>query len=136
MDDLKVDFNGSGRLDLSSRTTGRDTTCQKSLVTLVTAAGTDKLFPEKGTDLERQCIGATILDGNNAMHMCNFAALDALYFINDTDRLAMDAYDGLADLDLDILDYSAVNSRVKLGVTVHFPDGTSTRTPTLLDTNG
>lgn len=136
MDDLKIDFNGSARINLTSRTSGRDTTCQKSLIVLVSAAGTDLLFPDKGTDLEKQCVGATMLDSNNAMHMCNFAALDALYFINATDRLSMDAYDGLADLDLDILDYSAVRSIVKLGVTVRFPDGTATRTPTLLDTNG
>lgn len=134
MTDLKIDFNGMCRLNLSASVSGKDATAQKCLVVAVTAKGTDRMFPEKGTNLLKGCTGAVIISGNAAVHLCNFAALDTLYFINDTDGLAPDAPDGLEDYDLDIVDYNAREGRVKFASTVRYPDGTQTTTPTIVDT--
>lgn len=134
MTDLKIDFGGMCRLDLGATVSGKDATAQKCLVVAVTDKGSDRLFPDKGTDLLKGCTGAVIVSGNASTHLCNFAALDVLYFVNATDGLDPDAVSGLADYDLDIMDYNAIEGRVKFASTVHYPDGTQTITPTEVDT--
>lgn len=129
MKDIKVIFDGpygKTRLDLTNYVEGKDLTVQKVLINIPTFKGSDKLYPDKGTSLLQQFIGAVVVNKNAAQHIANFAALDTIYFINDTDGLDVNDPMGLANLDLELLDYSAMTGEVKLTSVVYFPDGTKT----------
>lgn len=135
MVDFKVIFNGpdgNTRLDLTQSVQDKDVTAQKVLINIPTIKGTDFLYPEKGTNLLKQCIGSVIIDSNTAQHIGNFAALDTIYFINDTDGLTIDCPYGLADVDLQLKNYDAGLNVLHYFSVVTFPDGTSTPQSNLL----
>lgn len=138
MKDIAIVFNGpygNTFINLNDSVEGKNVTAQKVLVNLATIKGTDKLYPDKGTNLLKQCIGAVMVNENAAQHISNFAALDTLYFINETDGLEVDDPIGLEDLDLVLADYDPAINQVKFASTVYFPDNTHTETPYILDLN-
>ena len=135
MRDIAIDFNGTCSLDLGREVAGKNATGQKCLVVALTEKGTDMLYPEKGTDLVRDFVGANIVDAETSVHLLNFSALDAFYFINATDGLATDAEDGLADYDLDVITYDARTATAAIASTVYYPDGSQTTTPITINVN-
>lgn len=135
MRDIAIDFKGMCSLDPVREVVDRNATGQKCLVVALTVRGTDTLYPEKGTDLIDDFVGTNIVDTEVSLHMLNFAALDTFYFINDTDGLEPDAYEGLEEYDLDVLSYDARTATAVLASTVHFPDGSHTTTPINIHVN-
>lgn len=138
MRDFRIIFNGpygQTRIDLERDVRDKAVTAQKVLINLPIIKGTDQLYPERGTDLLKQCIGAVIVNKNAAQHIANFAALDTIYFINDTDGLDIDDPNGLADVDLTLTSYDAQVQSVSFDSVVYFPDGTSTQDKGTLNFN-
>lgn len=135
MRDIAIDFKGMCSLDPGREVVDRNATGQKCLVVALTVRGTDALYPDKGTDLVADFVGVNIVDAETSVHMLNFAALDALYFINATDGLEPDAYEGLAEYDLDVMSYDARTATAAIASTVHYPDGSQTTTPITINVN-
>lgn len=138
MNDIEVIFNGPyGKtyINLEGKVSGKQVTAQKVLINLATQQGTDKLYPDKGTNLLKQCIGAVMVNENAAQHISNFAALDTLYFINETDNLEVEDPTGLANVDLKLAGYDATTGQVSFASTVYFPDDTQTETSYILNLN-
>lgn len=138
MRDLAIVFNGpdgNTYIDLNNSVEDKNVTAQKVLINVVTVKGSDSLYENKGTDLMQSCIGAAIINNNAMQHIANFAAVSTLYFINDTDGLAIDDPIGLADVYLKLQGYNAETSTIALSSTVGFPDGTKTETPNIIQLN-
>ena len=75
MKGIKLNFAAEGAsLDLSAPVTGFDTSVQNGLVNFGTAAGTDHIFPDRGTDLMKQAQAGQMLDDRGAMHAANSTA--------------------------------------------------------------
>ena len=138
MKDIKVIFDGpygNTRLDLLNQVEGKDLTVQKVLINIPTYKGSDKLYPNKGTSILQQFLGAVVVNKNAAQHIANFAALDTIYFINETDGLDVDDPEGLANLDLELFDYNAMTGVVRLSSVVYYPDNTKTEKIQSLNTD-
>lgn len=138
MKDIAIVFNGpygQTYIDLNNSVEDKNVTTQKVLINLATIKGTDHLYADKGTDLLKQCIGAVMVNKNAAQHISNFAALDTIYFINDTDGLDVDDPSGLANVDLELIGYNPKDGAVSFKSTVYFPDYTQTETPYILNQN-
>lgn len=138
MRDIRIVFNGdNGRtfIDLNKSVSGKLLTAQKCLINIPTLRGSDALYPDKGTTLLQECIGATLVNTTAVTHVANYAALDTLYFINRTDGLDVNDPTGLEQLDLNLLDFDATTSQVTFESIVYFPDGTQTESITNLNTD-
>lgn len=87
MKGLKITFEATGAtISTSEKVEGVAAQVQNSLVNIAQQKGSDKLFPNKGTDIFRQALQGRIAGLQEAHHLSNFAALDTLFFIRDTLR--------------------------------------------------
>lgn len=92
-DTLSITFSRSGcTLDLGAARTGFEGTAQSTLVNLVTNAGSDRIFEERGTTLLRDAVSGAAIIGNRATHISNIAALETQNFmrLNSTDPTQVD----------------------------------------------
>lgn len=86
MKGLKVNFNSDGiTIDTEASVDGLEATIQNALLNIATRKGTDKVFPNKGTDLLHSAVTGKIVGINDANHVSQFAALDTLFFIRQFD---------------------------------------------------
>lgn len=86
---LRINFEASGPVfDFSSPLVDFDTTVQNALVTLGTDAGSDPIFPDRGTALLLSATSGMMVNQVYANHAGNFAALDVLAFIQETELQA------------------------------------------------
>ena len=63
-------------------------TAQAIMVNVGTMAGSDPLYPGRGTDLLRDGVEGRLVDTNTAQHRANFAALDTRTFFQELGYLA------------------------------------------------
>ena len=81
MKSLRLIFNPDGiAFDLARPLNDFDCTVQNGLVDMAVRRGTDKLFPDKGTDLLKTALSGALVDLNAANHASTFAALAVLAF--------------------------------------------------------
>ena len=86
MKGLKLTFAARGAsLDLSSLVEDFDCVVQNAMVCIATAAGSDAIYPGKGTNLLKQALSGAVVDVRSAGHASNFAAVDTLFFSRSND---------------------------------------------------
>lgn len=84
--------DGKAEIHLDQRVEGYGSTLQNALVILGTDKGSDKAFPDKGTNLLKAATRGLMIDGQAALHQAQFAAIDVLFFsrsfeISETDEM-------------------------------------------------
>jgi hypothetical protein len=86
MKGLKINFQDTGALISTTETVeGNLTTVQNGLVNIATITGTDKAYPDRGTELFLNAVQRGIPSINLALQYSNFAAIDTLFFLRSTD---------------------------------------------------
>lgn len=91
MNGLKVEFTDTGmRLIPDQSISGIMTTAQNALVNIGTSKGSDWAYPNKGTDLLRSSVRDGIPTQTTARHYANFAAVDTLFFLRDSEAKTTD----------------------------------------------
>ncbi|MEG1542955.1 MAG: hypothetical protein RR382_00325 [Tannerellaceae bacterium] len=128
--DIKINFNGKDSfLLLNDDVCDKDAYTQKCLVNLVTSAGTDKLYDERGTDLLRTAASGAIINKASANHECNAASINTLFFVRGYDRKGIrDVPWRALDINMNIVDFAPGN--MVTNVIVLFQDETTTKTTT------
>lgn len=129
MKDLKIKFDGAKgtTILLDEIVTGKLLSCQKYLVNTVTNKGTDIIFKDRGTTLFSSAIGGALIDSTATTHICNFAAIDTLYFCSyeeHADIFSSDEY--ISNYNLSVVDYDNDNRVLHLKATMIFKDNTQT----------
>ncbi len=83
---LRLNFSKTGpALDFSGPLVDFDTTVQNALVNLVTASGSDQLYPDRGTTLQLDGAQGRMVNQVWAQQAGNFAALAVLNFSQKTE---------------------------------------------------
>jgi len=83
---LRINFgSGGARLDLAATVSGLAALAQNALVNIGTHAGSDPVFPTRGTGLMRAAVEGRLVNATTARHHANFAAVDTLFFMRGTD---------------------------------------------------
>lgn len=83
MKDIAVRFNGvpDTVFDFGRMVEGKAAEEQRYIINMATGAGTDRIYPDRGTDLLADTSGSVVFDENGAAHIGNFAALDTTLFM-------------------------------------------------------
>lgn len=142
--DLKLHINGydDTYVDLTQAVDEKLSLAQQCLVVVATKPGSDKLYPDKGSDILYGTIGvANVVSRNYIGHACNFAALDTRVFVeqqlqdfqeildvqfyNEETNTTADVIK-INDVKLSIKDYEHFQRKLKLNQSVEFSDLTST----------
>jgi len=85
MKSLKITFNESGAIiELDQTVEALGAEVQNGLVNVATSMGSDKIYPDRGTNLLAEATKGAIIDINSARHSANFAALNTTLFIRNT----------------------------------------------------
>jgi len=86
MKGLKLIFHtGGADFDFTTPVEDFDCLIQNSLVNIGSMKGTDRVFPDAGTNLFRSALNGALLDTTAAAHASNFAALSTLNFVQAND---------------------------------------------------
>lgn len=93
---LRFDAGGEMTLITDQQVSGMEAVVQNAMVNLLTDAGTDSLFPARGTELFRTALSGGVFNFRSASHACNFAAVDTLFFSREYE--VADAGDKLAEI--------------------------------------
>lgn len=82
---IKIIFDpdNKARVDWSNPVTGFDATVQCVLCHIGTSAGSDSVFPDRGTSLLTYGLVGRLGSIREAVHECNFASVKAKDFIED-----------------------------------------------------
>lgn len=112
-------------IDLTKSVDKHHTLAQQCLLLSVNVLGSDRLFPEKGTNLQAGVHNINLINNNYVYHLCNFAALNILNFLREyttyTDEDVI-----VRDVDMSIIDMTEYGESAKFSQKVIFSDGTST----------
>ena len=84
MTGIQVDFTGTSPV-FGTSVSGFQCVVQNALVGLGTAQGTDPVYPDRGTNLQKDAAVGRLIDLHSAQHASNFAALDVLAFSRETE---------------------------------------------------
>ena len=83
---IRITFNEDGpRFDFSRSVRGFESVVQNALVNVGTDLGSDPIFTDRGTDLKRDGAHGRMATAIWANHSANFASLNTLAFIQQTD---------------------------------------------------
>lgn len=129
MRDIRVQFDGESgtRILLNEAVEGKLLTQQKYLINVGTSKGTDKIFPQRGTNLVGGAISGGIIDSVSAEHLGNFAALDTLYFCAYEEHLAVyNSSEYVQDFSLKPTDYNNFTKTLLFTAEFKFKDRTET----------
>lgn len=128
MKDLKISFNGdASTIKLNETVDDKNLYEQKVLINLVTARGSDRVFPSRGTKLLADSIYGRVYSKTGAAHVGNFAALDTIYFIRSTDPKDIQNADYLInDVNVYTISYNNQEHVLNMSVQVVYKDNTST----------
>lgn len=86
MKSLKLIYSGGlATFDLVTPLTGVECDIQNAMVNVLTTAGTDSVYPAKGTNLLRDATRGALVDMNACNHISNFAAASTLRFGRSVD---------------------------------------------------
>lgn len=139
--DLKLVINGENDtyIDLTRSVDGYLKKAQNCLVVSVTSEGSDKVFPEKGTQLLKGSVGVyNLVNPNYVSHLGNFAALNTISFVKDMEMNKLNILKGIygeayetpvtvSDINITLNEYLKTVGKVNFDHVVYFSDGTSTQ---------
>lgn len=127
--DIRVSFNGSAntRLVLNEAVSGKNLYEQKYLINTATSNGTDRIYPDRGTNLLKSAIGGCMVDENETMHAGNFAALDTLFFCSyEEHRDVFESEEYVQEYNINLVKYDNDTHSLVFRAVLLFKDGTST----------
>lgn len=127
MKDIKLNMQGEEDtfIDLTKSVDNHSTLAQSCLALSVTAKGSDRLFPDKGTDLQAGVANINVINTIHTSHVANFAALDILSFLDNNTTYNQNQVE-VANIDMVIMQASTYGESLKLAQKVYFTDGTFT----------
>ena len=112
-------------IDLTKSVDKHHTLAQQCLLLSVNVLDSDRLFPEKGTNLQAGVHNINLVNNNYVYHLCNFAALNILNFLREYTTYTDDDV-VVRDVDMSVIDMTEYGESVKFSQKVIFSDGTST----------
>lgn len=131
MEGISINFlNGDIFIDTDKKVTGFDSTIQNALANIGTRRGTDRIFPEKGTDILLNAVQGKIVGLNVANHEAQLAAIDTLFFSREYETTTDDNVK-LGQVFMDELTYEGNKLKIATGFT-NFTQTISVGTITLL----
>lgn len=113
-------------IDLTKSVDKHHTLAQSCLLLSVNVLGSDKLFPEKGTNLQAGVHNINLINNNYVSHLCNFAALNILNFLKEYTTYTDDDV-VVSDVGMYIIDMAEYGESARFSQKVVFSDGTSTQ---------
>lgn len=129
MRDLRIQFNGETgtRLLLNETVEGKRLLQQKYLINTATTAGSDRIYPNRGTTLLAKAIGGAIINEKEAAHLGNFASLDTLHFCTYEEHPDIYTQPGyVMQYDLEPLSYDNSTNILSFKAKFSFTDSTET----------
>lgn len=120
-------MNGAGDtyIDLTKSVDKHHTLAQQCLLLSVNVLGSDRLFPEKGTNLQAGVHNINLINNNYVQHLCNFAALNILSFLKEYTTYTEGDVE-VSDVDMALINMTEYGESAKFSQKVIFSDGTST----------
>jgi len=84
---VKINFDANGpSFDFTAPLRDFETTVQNALVNVATDAGSDPVYPDRGTDLLLDGVSGRLINNAWANHSANFAAIKTLVFSQSVDK--------------------------------------------------
>lgn len=128
MKDVKIIFSGdSSTINLTEEVRDKNLYEQKVLVNMVTEKGSDAIHPDRGTDLLADSIRGKVYSRSGTIHVGNFAALDTIYFIRNSEPIDEKGKPyTLQDINVTGISYDNADNVLNLSVQVIYMDDTTT----------
>ena len=105
MKNLRLSFdNGGLRIHPNEEVDGIDSEAQNALLNIGTIRGSDPIFPQRGTGIFLRGLQGKLGSRQAAIHEANFAAIDTLFFLRDTDPHTTN--DKLSEVKLQVTEFS------------------------------
>lgn len=134
---VAIDFTGgyTTRINFRREVSGKSLQEQKYLVNVATKAGSDPVFPRRGTKLLDSAIGGALMSVNGLTD--GFAAVDTVYFCNYEESKAMfESSDNVIAFTLTPTSAGSSLSEVCFTANFLFADQTKTKVPVTVANNG
>ena len=81
---LKFSTDGkTGAIITQTEVSGFAATVQDALVNVATRAGSDPVFPDKGTSVQLDAASGALISVSSAQHSANYAASDTVFFLRE-----------------------------------------------------
>jgi hypothetical protein len=131
MEGISINFlNGNIFIDTDKKVEGFNATVQNALVNIGTRRGTDRIYPEKGTEILQNAVQGKIVGLNVANHEAQLAAIDTLFFSREHETTTDDNVK-LGQVFMDTITYEGTKLKIESGFT-NFSQTSSVGTITLL----
>ena len=134
---VAIDFTGgyTTRINFRREVSGKSLQEQKYLVNVATKAGSDPVFPKRGTKLLDSAIGGALMSINGLTD--GFAAVDTVYFCNYEESKAMfESSDNVIAFTLTPTSAGSSLAEVCFTANFLFVDQTKTKVPVIIANNG
>lgn len=134
---VAIDFTGgyTTRINFRREVSGKSLQEQKYLVNVATKAGSDPVFPRRGTKLLDSAIGGALMSINGLTD--GFAAVDTVYFCNyEESKAVYESPDNVVAFTLTPTAAGSSLSEVCFTANFLFADQTKTKVPVTVANNG
>lgn len=134
---VAIDFTGgyTTRINFRREVSGKSLQEQKYLVNVATKAGSDPVFPKRGTKLLDSAIGGALMSINGLTD--GFAAVDTIYFCNyEESKVMFESSDNVIAFTLTPTSAGSSLSEVCFTANFLFADQTKTKVPVTVANNG
>lgn len=134
---VAIDFTGgyTTRINFRREVSGKSLQEQKYLVNVATKAGSDPVFPRRGTKLLDSAIGGALMSINGLTD--GFAAVDTVYFCNyEESKVMFESSDNVIAFTLTPTSAGSSLTEVCFTANFLFADQTKTKVPVTVANNG
>lgn len=134
---IAIDFTGgyTTRINFRREVSGKSLQEQKYLVNVATKAGSDPVFPRRGTKLLDSAIGGALMSINGLTD--GFAAVDTVYFCNyEESKAVYESPDNVIAFTLTPTSAGSSLAEVCFTANFLFADQTKTKVPVTVANNG
>lgn len=134
---IAIDFTGgyTTRINFRREVSGKSLQEQKYLVNVATKAGSDPVFPRRGTKLLDSAIGGALMSINGLTD--GFAAVDTVYFCNyEESKAVYESPDNVVAFTLTPTSAGSSLAEVCFTANFLFADQTKTKVPVTVANNG
>lgn len=116
---IKINFDDFGaQLSLDEEVSGFDASVQCALVNVGTIAGTDIVYPNKGTNLLTKANKGSLITDTSAQHAANFAALTTEFFYKTLEEgTETRDNDSINELNLTLVEFNSVSATFAADIT-------------------